>query len=181
MKENIQKELALPQGVTATYVAGQLTVKGPKGEVSRSLSYPTIVLAVEDGKVVLSSPKATKREKRMIGTFESHIKNMIKGVQEMFEYKLKICSGHFPMNVAVSGNKLTVKNFLGEKHPRNLSFDAQAKVKVNGTEISVSACSKELAGQVSASIEQLCRITNKDVRIFQDGIWITHKAKTERT
>ena len=83
------------------------------------------------------------------------------------------------MNVSMSGAQFIVKNFLGEKIPRVLHIKEGAKVTISGTEVVVESINKEIAGQVSADIEQLCRITNRDRRIFQDGIYITQKAKKE--
>ncbi len=177
MKETITKTIPVPSEVTVALQGRVLAIKGPKGEDEREFSYPAIKVSSKEGSIVLHVEKATKREKRMIGTYESHIKNMIKGAQENFIYKLKICSGHFPMNVSVSGNSIAVKNFLGEKHPRKVDFSAKVAVKINGAEIEVSSVSKELAGQTAGKIEKLCAITNRDRRIFQDGIYITHKAK----
>ena len=179
MKANIKVEIELPEGVTAVIVDGVLTVKGKEGENVRDFTYPTVSTKVENGKIVLSSDDATKREKKMIGTFNSHIKNLVSGVLEKFVYKLKICSGHFPMNVSVSGNKIIVKNFLGEKHPREYEFPQGVEIKVNGTEIEIKSCSKELAGRAASAIEKLCNITNRDRRIFQDGIWMIVKAGKE--
>lgn len=175
MKEDLKRELELPEGVTASLEGEILVVKGPQGENRRNFVYPTLKLNVEQGKVTLSSAKATKREKRMIGTYSAHIKNMVKGVQEKFGYELKVCSGHFPMNVTVSGNKFVIKNFLGEKHPREIEFPKDVEVKVNGDIVEVKSCSRELAGQVAARIEQMCRITDRDRRIFQDGVYIIKK------
>jgi len=178
MKEDIQREISVPEGVNVELaVDGTLSVKGSQGEIKRGFHYPKIKLSVENNIIVLDVKSGSKREKRIVSTYAAHIKNMLKGVQEKFEYKLKICSGHFPMNVSVSGNKFIVKNFLGEKHPREIVFPAEVDVKVNGQEVEVKGCSKELVGQVSAKIEQMCRITNRDIRIFQDGIYITNKAK----
>ena len=103
MKEDLKKEIVLEEGVQAELVGTILKVKGPKNEVERSFVHPRIKLTIEEGKVVLVSLKGTKREKTIVGSFESHIKNMIKGVLNPHVYTLKICSGHFPMNVSVSG------------------------------------------------------------------------------
>jgi large subunit ribosomal protein L6 len=176
MKEDINIEIELAEGVTAEIVGDSLKVKGPKGDIERSFRHPKVNVDVADKKIVLKAIKGTKREKTIMGSFFSHIKNMVQGVQEPFEYKLKICSGHFPMNVAVSGQELVVKNFLGETIPRKVSFLPGVSVKINGTEINVISPNKELAGQTAARIENLCRITNRDRRIFQDGCYITHKA-----
>lgn len=80
------------------------------------------------------------------------------------------------MNVAVSGNELVIKNFLGEAVPRRVEIMQGAEVKVNGEEITVKSCNVEIAGQTAAKIETACRITNRDRRIFQDGCYIFDKA-----
>ena len=176
MKEDLKREIEFPSEVSAQLEKGLLKVKGPKGEVERKFIHPKIKVELSGNKVVLSSSKATKREKTIIGSMESHIKNILHGVQDPYVYKLKICSGHFPMNVAVSGQELVIKNFLGESVPRRVTFNSGVEVKVSGTEIVVTSADKELAGQTAAKIETLCRITNRDRRIFQDGCYIISKA-----
>ena len=175
MKDDLKREIELKSGVTAQLDGNLLRVKGPKGEVSRVFLHPKVMVSLEENKVVLFAPKATKREKTMIGSFESHIMNMILGVQEPYVYKLRICSGHFPMNVSVAGNELIIKNFLGEAVPRKVNIIKGADVKVNGEEIIVSSADIEVAGQTAAKIESACRITNRDRRIFQDGCYIIEK------
>ncbi|RLE47627.1 50S ribosomal protein L6, partial [Candidatus Woesearchaeota archaeon] len=143
--------------------------------VKREFNHPKIKLNIKDGSVVLGVVKATKREKKMLKTYVAHVGNLFKGVVNAFHYRLKICSSHFPMNVSVNNNKLTIKNFLGEKSPRVLDIKAGVDVKVNGDVIDVSSCDKELAGNVASDIELLTKKTGKDVRIFQDGIYIIDK------
>ncbi len=176
MKDDIIREIPLAKGVTAHMAKNVLTIKGPKGEVAREFVHPRVEIKVDATKVVVSSLKGTKREKTQVGSFESHIVNMIEGVCEPHVYKMKICSGHFPMTVTTAGSELVVKNFLGEAVPRKVTFAKGVDVKVNGTEIVITSCDRELAGQTAGKFEQLCRITNRDRRIFQDGIYITLKA-----
>ena len=176
MKADLKKEIELLEGVTIELSGSTLKVKGPKGEIERDFIHPKIKIISDANKITLSSEKATKREKMVLGSFESHIKNMLIGVKELHTYKLKICSGHFPMNVTVSGNEFIIKNFLGESVPRKVNLIEGTKVKVDGTEIVVTSPSKEKAGQMAAKIETLCRITNRDTRIFQDGCYIIHKS-----
>jgi len=176
MKADIDVKLDIPQGVEVKIDGALINVKGPKGEVSRKLLHPKIQISVSEGKVILVSKKSTKREKKMIYTFAAHIKNMIKGSEEPFVYKLKICSTHFPMTATVKGEELSVQNYLGESIPRNLKLKQGVNVKIEGTEITIESPNKELAGQTAASIEKLCVIHNRDRRIFQDGIFITSKA-----
>ena len=111
----------------------------------------------------------------MLKTYRAHVKNLIKGVNEKFVYKLKICSSHFPMNVSISNNQFIVKNFLGEKSPRMMNIKDDVEVKINGDIIEVSSCNKEKAGNVASDIELLTKKVGKDVRVFQDGIYIVDK------
>ncbi|MBU0460169.1 MAG: 50S ribosomal protein L6 [Nanoarchaeota archaeon] len=176
MKEDLLREIEFPSEVKVQLEDTLLKVNGAQGDSQRKFFHPKIKLEVQGNKIILTSLKATKREKTKIGSMEAHIKNMIKGVQEKHIYKLKICSGHFPMNVSVNGQEFIIKNFLGEKVPRKINFNEKVEVKVSGTEIVVSSADKELSGQTAAKIETLCRITNRDRRIFQDGCYIIHKA-----
>lgn len=165
----------IPSGVSATTSAGRFTMKGPKGEVTRHLFHPRINATVNADGIELKALNATRREKKMIYTFTSHLKNMVDGVTEGHEYKLKVCSGHFPMTVTLKGDTLEVKNYLGEAVPRTLKIDKKTTVKVDGAVISVESIDLEAAGQMAARIEMLCKRAGFDRRIFQDGIYITHK------
>jgi large subunit ribosomal protein L6 len=173
----LTKEMEIPEKVQVTVEGRTVKVQGPKGDVQREFRFPRIQVKVDGNKVVLIVTNATRREKTQLGTMEAHINNMLAGVTEGHTYKLKICSGHFPMNVSVSGDTFTIKNFLGEKVPRTLKIKEGAKVTVEGTDVVVESIDKEIAGQVAADIEQLTRITNRDIRIFQDGIYIVEKSK----
>ena len=173
--EKLEATVEIPEGIIVKLEGGDVIVSGKNGEIKKRLEYKKAKIEIKDNKVVISAKKVTKREKKMVGSFKAHIKNMIKGANEMHIYKLKICSGHFPMNAAVEGNKFVIKNFLGEKIPRELMLKEGASVKIEGDIIVVESNNKELAAQTAASIEQLSKISNKDLRIFQDGIYITEK------
>lgn len=175
MKADIQDSIELPEGTKASYENGLLTVEGKSGQVQRKLLHPKISISVNGNEVVFEAKKGTQREKRHLYTLRAHARNMLKGASEGHEYKLKVCSGHFPMNVSVSGDTLTVKNFLGEAVPRVLKLKQGAQVKLDGDILTVTSPDKEIAGQVAADIEQLTRITNRDRRIFQDGLYIINK------
>nr|AJS12005.1 50S ribosomal protein L6P [uncultured archaeon] len=169
------KEIEFDKGITASYDNGILSVKGKKGSVEKRLLSKNVKIAVKDGKVVMNASKSTKREKKILASFEAHIKNMINGALDGYRYVLKICSGHFPMNVSVSNKELIIKNFLGEKVPRKLRIKEGANVKVEGELVVVESANKETAGQVSADIENLTRRPGYDTRVFQDGIYIISK------
>lgn len=179
MRSDITQEINIPEGIEISKEAHLIKVKGPMGEVSKKLAGPKIEITADKNSVKIISKKATKREKKLIYTFKAHINNMIKGVTEPFVYKLKICPGHFPMNVSMDKDIFTVKNFFGEKTPRKLKIKPDVKVKIDGKDVYVKGIDKELTAQTAASIEMLTKIKNRDRRIFQDGIYIVSKAGKE--
>lgn len=179
MKINYNETIELPQGVTVTADHGNIKVKGPKGESARRMFAPGVSITAEGQKVAFEAKKATKREKKMLYTFMAHLKNMIRGVQQPWVYKLKICSGHFPMTTAISGSRFALKNFLGEKVPRECTIPQGVEVKITGQEITVTSVDRELAGQTAGLLELLTFKSNKDQRTFQDGMYIIEKPARE--
>ena len=176
MSKSPEKKIVIPENVNVDVKDRTVRIKGSYGENFLSINNVVIGLKKEENKLILfAKGKFTKNEKRLINTNASHLKNMIKGTVEPYTYKLKICSGHFPMNVSVEKGNVIVKNFLGEKMARVARILEGSEVKVNGDEIIVTSVNKETAGQTASNREQCTRVTNKDRRIFQDGIYITQK------
>lgn len=176
MAEKIMKVIELPDEVNASLDGQILLINGPNGDVTKTIKQHNVPIEVTNKKILLKYKRDTKRVRKMVGTLEAHINNMIKGSLQNHIYILKICSGHFPMNVSVSGDKFIVKNFIGEKVPRVLKLKEGANVRVEGDLIYVASASKEAAGQISADIEQLTKRPHYDTRIFQDGIYLISKA-----
>lgn len=165
----------IPEKLTVDLKDGLFTIKGPKGEVKRAFIFPKIKITKEGNAILFSAPKPTKREKAAIFTTEAHLKNMFKGVSEGSMYKLKICSGHFPMKVTLKSNILEIKNYMGETVPRTLKLKPGVDVQVKEPEIIVQSPDRELAAQTAAAIEQVARRADFDRRVFQDGIYIVMK------
>lgn len=179
MKKELFKEIEIPKGIEAKIDRNILIVKGLEGENKKRFSVEGLVFEEKDNKIIIGNKKATKKEKKMINTISSHIKNMIEGVQKKFEYKLKICFNHFPITVEVRDNEAIIKNFLGEKIPRRIKIKGGVEVEVDNGIITVKSSDKELAGQTAANFEKATRIRMKDRRVFQDGIFIINKAGRE--
>jgi large subunit ribosomal protein L6 len=175
--DKLEETVEVPEGAQVEIVGTVIKVKGPKGDIERNFRSPKISFESKDSSVVFISLKPTKREKKLMLTFVAHLKNMLKGVLTPHKYQMKICSGHFPMSVAVSNGQLTVKNFLGEKTPRVLKLKEGADVKLDGELIMIESADIEIAGQIATGMEQLTRITNRDIRVFQDGIYIVKKPR----
>ncbi|MFH1649372.1 MAG: 50S ribosomal protein L6 [Candidatus Woesearchaeota archaeon] len=168
-------DITFPPAVEVGVSVGVMTFKGPKGTVTRNLSNPSVLISVAGSVVHLKPKKQTQREKKLIRTYAAHLRNMAKGVTEGHLYKLKICSGHFPMSVTIKGQNLEIKNFIGEKVPRTTTIPEGVSVKIEGDMIIAEGIDKEKVGDAAARIEQLTRRPNFDARIFQDGIYITEK------
>ncbi len=179
MKKEIYQEIEIPEGVKANIDGNIISIKGEKGENKREFGIGKLEFKIKDKKIVLGYKKATKNEKKRINTITAHIKNMIKGVQEGFEYELKVCSGHFPMTVESKGNEIIIKNFIGEKKERKVNIPEGAEIEVKKDIIKITSTNKEIAGQAAANFEKATKIRNKDNRIFQDGIYIIKKAGRE--
>ncbi len=176
MVEKTTDELDIQQGVTVSFSQNSFTVKGPKGEVYRPFYSIDIRTTIENNKILFNVPrKYTQRHKRIINTYKAHLKNLFKGVTEGHAYHLKICSGHFPMNVTLKGQNLEVKNLLGETVPRTMTLPEGVTAKVEGDKITVQGIDKEKTAQAAASIEQLTRRPGFDKRVFQDGIYLLDK------
>ena len=176
MVKEIARKIQIPEGVSVSLTQDVLTVRGPKGTVERKFWYPGIKVAVEEEEIVVDASSSRKEQKAMVGTFASHIRNLVTGVTDGFECKMTIVYAHFPMQVKVDGKNLVIGNFLGEKKPRLAKILGETKVKVSGNEVTISGINKEDVGQTAANIEQKTKIKRFDPRTFQDGIYIVQKA-----
>lgn len=171
----ITERITVPDGVTVTMENDILTIKGEKGELSRAFSHPKIDLKI-NGKVVEIHGKDVRRKgKALIGTFVAHINNMIKGVTEGFEYKMKTVFSHFPIKTSVDRNEFVIQNFLGERSARRAKILDGVTIEVKGDNITVQGIDKERVGQTVANIERATMVKKRDARVFQDGVYQVSK------
>ncbi len=175
----MKKVVEIPNGVEISVEGRKVIVKGSKGTIEKNFSNPVfnglVKFGVENGSFYVESITDRRDVKALTGTIESHVKNMIKGVTEGYTCIMKIHYLHFPINVAVKGNEVHIKNFLGEKGDRIAKIVNGMKVNVGKDEITITGINKEDVGQTAANIEQICYVKNKDRRVFQDGIFIYKK------
>ena len=167
----VKEQIAVPDGVTASFENNVLTIKGEKGELTRTFIHPKIEMKVNGNIVEINSKKVRKREKALIGTFVAHIKNMIKGVTEGFEYKMKTVFSHFPIKTSVEGNEFVVQNFLGERSSRKAKILDGVTIETKGEDVTVQGIDKEKVGQTVANIERATLVKKRDIRVFQDGVY----------
>jgi len=175
MKKEIKQEIKIPENIKININGKTWEVEGPLGRVKKELNFDKILVKKEENRILIQYKNATKKEKRIIKTNLAHIKNMIRGVQEKFQYKLKICFNHFPFTLKIEENKAIIKNFLGEKKERIIEMPKDVEIKIDKEIIIISSINKECAGQAAANLERITRIKGRDKRIFQDGIYIINK------
>ena len=109
------------RAVTVEVNARDVTVKGPRGTLTKSFKHSRVEIQVAKtakGSIInVEMWFGNRKERARTRTISSHIANMIKGVTKGFEYKMRMVYAHFPINVNLEDNNRTVaiRNFLGEK------------------------------------------------------------------
>jgi large subunit ribosomal protein L6 len=171
----IRQEVVMPKGVTASVSGSAVSVKGPKGELRRDFKAERVAIALAGDRITVVCRLPRREDKAMVGTITSHLANMVTGVSAGFKYQLKVVYSHFPVNVSVQGDKVVIKNFLGEKFPRQSQIVGSAKVEVKAQDITVSGASLEDVGQTAANMVLNTKIGRKDPRVFLDGIFLADR------
>lgn len=168
----LKKTVEIPEGVEVTIEDNNtVRVKGEKGELKRSFPHPVVEIKKSDGVVEINCRSSRRRHVAFAGTCAAHIANMIRGVKEGFEYKMKVVYSHFPIKTEVEEKRFLIHNFLGERTPRQAVILDGVEVEVKGEDVFVRGIDKEKVGQTVANIERATKVKNRDIRVFQDGIY----------
>ena len=140
--------IAIPAGVTVELAENnQVTVKGPKGTLSRVLP-SEMEIKVEGSEVTVTRPNDLKKMKSLHGLTRTLIHNMVVGVTDGFTKELEVNGVGYRASKA--GKKLTLN--LGYSHPVEMEDPEGIETKVDGNKIVVSGISKEKVGQYAAEI-----------------------------
>lgn len=170
---SMKKELPIPNGVNIEVENKEVKITGPKGQIQKEFKhFFDIKIQKEDGKVVVSADSEYKKIKAMVGTIVAHIRNMMKGVTEGYTYKMRIVYTHFPVTVKVEQNKVIISNFLGERTLRTANVLGNTKLEIKGQDIILTGSNKEDVAQTAGNIEIATKLSKKDRRVFQDGVYI---------
>lgn len=137
-------------GVTVTVTGGTISVKGPKGELSKTFG-KEVTAEVVDNAVVLTPHGNTVYVRSLWGTVGSHVRNMMNGVSKGFEKKLILEGVGFKS--AVAGSSLDLA--LGFSHPVKVEIPQGLTVTADKNIISISGIDKEQVGQFSAYVRSL--------------------------
>lgn len=140
--------IAVPAGVTVEIAENnKVTVKGPKGELSRVLP-AEMEIKQEEGHVLVSRPNDLKRMKSLHGLTRTLINNMVVGVTEGYTKLLEVNGVGYRASKA--GNKLTLN--LGYSHPVIMEDPEGIESAVDGNKITIKGIDKEKVGQYAAEI-----------------------------
>jgi large subunit ribosomal protein L6 len=145
-----KKGIVVPEKTETTFNGGVFAVKGPKGSLER-IFRSDVTITLGDKNISLTITKENKQTKALWGTYASHIKNMIKGVNEGFEKKLILEGVGYKSQV--TGNKLIMA--LGFSHPVEVEIPVGLTVKAEKNNLTIAGIDKELVGSFAAKIRDL--------------------------
>jgi len=145
-----KKPIIVPLKTEVTVTDGVVHVKGPKGEMSRSSHYLITIEVTPEG-VVVTPKKESIETKVLTGTYASHVRNMVAGVNEGFSKKLLIEGVGYKWDVA-SG---VVTLSLGFSHPVKVAVPKGLTVTAEKGTLTISGVDKEAVGQFAANIRKL--------------------------
>ncbi|KAF3917114.1 hypothetical protein ABW20_dc0105741 [Dactylellina cionopaga] len=180
------ESMTIPEGVTLAIKARLVTVTGPRGKLVRDFKHINIGFTKRAGKPIIdiSLHHGNRKNIAALRTVKSIVENMITGVTKGFKYKMRYVYAHFPINVSISKNnesglfEVEIRNFIGEKIVRKVVMHEGVDVEQSKNvkdELTITGNSLENVSQSAADIQQICRVRNKDIRKFLDGLYVSEK------
>ncbi|QLQ77998.1 hypothetical protein HG537_0A02450 [Torulaspora globosa] len=173
----------VPQGVTVNIRSRVVKVTGPRGTLVKNLKHIDVTFTkVNERQIKVAVHNGDRKHVAALRTVKSLVDNLVTGVTKGYKYKMRYVYAHFPINVNVvekDGKKfIEIRNFLGDKKVRlvpvregvNVEFSTNQK-----DEMVLSGNSVEDVSQNAADVQQICRVRNKDIRKFLDGIYVSEK------
>lgn len=146
-----KKPLEIPAGVTVTINESTVTVKGPKGELTRTFN-ADINVKVEDNVLTVTRPSDQKEHRALHGTTRSLLGNMVEGVSKGFEKGLELVGVGY--RATKSGNKLVLA--VGYSHPVEIVPEQGIEIEVpTNTKVIVKGTDKERVGAIASNIRAI--------------------------
>jgi large subunit ribosomal protein L9e len=180
-----EETLEVPEGVSVHIKARNVTVTGPKGKLSKDLSHLAVSFSQPSKSVIgIEIHHGARKNVAALRTVRTLINNLITGVVKGYKYKMRYVYAHFPINVNIDKNSETdcyeveIRNFVGEKLVRRVVMRPGVTAEVSKNtkdELTLSGISLEDVSQSAADIQQICRVRNKDIRKFLDGLYVSEK------
>ena len=147
MSKLAKKGIEIPKNVEFKLDNFLILVKGPNGELRRAYR-PGVKIEIEDQLIKIEPQGSSKFARSLVGTFASHIRNMIQGVTGGFSKKLKIEGTGYRFELF--GKELVLS--VGFSHPVKIPVPEGLVLKVDKAELTISGADKEMVGQFSAKV-----------------------------
>ncbi|KXL42231.1 MAG: hypothetical protein FE78DRAFT_544093 [Acidomyces sp. 'richmondensis'] len=194
-----EETLEIPEGVKVHIKTRNVTVEGPRGKLTKNLGHLAVSFSCPEKSVLhIEMHHGSRKNVATLRTVRTLINNMIIGVTKGFKYKMRYVYAHFPINVALEKNKETGlweveirfkdvlankihpehRNFLGEKLVRRVTMQPGVDVETSKNvkdQLELTGNSLENVSQSAADIQQICRVRNKDIRKFLDGLYVSER------
>ncbi|MFA5357937.1 MAG: 50S ribosomal protein L6 [archaeon] len=178
-KELVQK-VKVPEEISVEVIGKNgLILKSGKGTAEKVFKSHRLKISHAGNEIILEGSPANKQTRALLHSVVAHIKNMVEGLIYGYKYELKIVYSHFPLTAEVDGNNIKVKNFTGEKFNRRAKIVGDTKVTIKGQEVIITGIDKESVGQTVANLELSTKVRKKDIRRFQDGIYLIKAGNIE--
>jgi large subunit ribosomal protein L6 len=146
-----RKPVTVPKGVTLQVQGNTVAVKGPRGELRRSL-HPEMQIGLSNDQFTVTRPSEDKRHKALHGLTRTLVQNMVEGVSKGFSKSLEIQGVGYKAEAKPYGVNLIV----GYSHP--VKYEAPKGIKItvdNNTMVKIEGADKELVGQVAAELRSV--------------------------
>jgi len=143
--------VAVPKGVTAKVEGNTVSVKGPKGELERTL-HPDMKVTLSDDQILVERPSDEANHKALHGLSRTLVANMIEGVTKGYKKELELVGVGYKADARPYGLQLA----LGFSHP--VKYEAPKGIKLSApapTQIVVEGANKEVVGQVAAELRSI--------------------------
>lgn len=146
-----KKPIEIPAGVTITLNGNVVTVKGPKGELTRSFN-PDMTINVEENVINIVRPSESKEHRTVHGTTRALLANMVEGVSKGFERNLELIGVGY--RASKQGKKLVLN--VGYSHPVEIEPEEGLEIEVpSNTKVTVKGINKERVGALAANIRDV--------------------------
>ncbi|KAK3937102.1 60S ribosomal protein L9 [Diplogelasinospora grovesii] len=180
-----EETLEVPENVKVSIKSRLVTVEGPRGKLTKDLSHVAVNFSLLKKNLIgIEIHHGNRKNVATLRTVRTLLNNLIIGVTRGFKYKMRYVYAHFPINVNVDKNAETgcyeveIRNFIGEKIVRRVVMQPGVDVEISKAqkdELILFGNSLDGVSQSAADIQQICRVRNKDIRKFLDGLYVSEK------
>ncbi len=165
-------DIEIPEGVKVEVRFGEVDVSFNNLLKNIRFNEKMVGVSSSGGRIKLNLKEKERRKSvAILYSVKAHILKAFKGFKTPFVKSLEVVYAHFPVSIEVKKDEVLIKNFLGERIPRIARIMPGVEVKVEGQRITVKGFDKDGVGQTASNIVRSVKIKNKDIRVFQDGVY----------